>query len=217
MRVKQWHKKFDGVCHDLQPVYYRKEKTFLRIEDVWYCEECDKMVDMQYDAVEPGRKILMSKWHTSMSERLHRVESKGERRGLDRAKVVEKNHTAADLGSVTAVPGARLSSEIGLERLASEPVASPSPVPVPNPAGSVAAAAPGASLCSEVEPLASELGASPLTEAPDVVASPSKKKYPGRPGDRYPGTARGAPCPCGSGERYKRCCGKGAPPVFVQW
>lgn len=25
---------------------------------------------------------------------------------------------------------------------------------------------------------------------------------------------RGAPCPCGSGEKYKRCCGRGAPPVL---
>jgi uncharacterized protein YecA (UPF0149 family) len=26
--------------------------------------------------------------------------------------------------------------------------------------------------------------------------------------------ARGAPCPCKSGEKYKRCCGKNAPPVL---
>jgi hypothetical protein len=26
--------------------------------------------------------------------------------------------------------------------------------------------------------------------------------------------ARGAPCPCGSGNKYKRCCGKDAPPVL---
>lgn len=26
-------------------------------------------------------------------------------------------------------------------------------------------------------------------------------------GERYPGTARYAPCPCGSGEKYKFCCG----------
>jgi hypothetical protein len=24
----------------------------------------------------------------------------------------------------------------------------------------------------------------------------------------YPGTARNAPCPCGSGRKYKRCCGR---------
>ena len=27
------------------------------------------------------------------------------------------------------------------------------------------------------------------------------------PGDRYPGTDRYAPCPCGSGEKYNFCCG----------
>jgi hypothetical protein len=27
------------------------------------------------------------------------------------------------------------------------------------------------------------------------------------PGARYPGTDRYAPCPCGSGEKYKFCCG----------
>ncbi len=27
-------------------------------------------------------------------------------------------------------------------------------------------------------------------------------------------TARNAPCPCGSGEKYKRCCGPDAPPVY---
>ncbi len=27
---------------------------------------------------------------------------------------------------------------------------------------------------------------------------------------------RGAPCPCGSGQKYKRCCGRNAPPVLHQ-
>jgi uncharacterized protein YchJ len=27
-------------------------------------------------------------------------------------------------------------------------------------------------------------------------------------------TPRSAPCPCGSGEKYKRCCGRNAPPVL---
>ena len=29
-----------------------------------------------------------------------------------------------------------------------------------------------------------------------------------------PAVSRNAPCPCGSGEKYKRCCGKSAPPVL---
>ena len=28
------------------------------------------------------------------------------------------------------------------------------------------------------------------------------------PTEKQPGTARNAPCPCGSGRKYKRCCGR---------
>jgi hypothetical protein len=206
MRVKQWHRNLDGVRHDLQPVYYRKKGTFLRIEDIWYCEECDKMVDMQYEAAGTGRKILMSKGYTSMSERLHRVESKGERRGLDRVRGVDKDHTAGDLGSVTAVPGARLSSEIGLERLTSETEASPSPVPVLKPVEPVAAAA------LVLNPAGPVADAAPGARSSSEVVLESFQSW-----DKDPGTSRNAPCPCGSTnpdgsrKKYKRCCGKGAP------
>ena len=27
-----------------------------------------------------------------------------------------------------------------------------------------------------------------------------------RPKPKYPGTKRNAPCPCGSGKKYKKCC-----------
>jgi hypothetical protein len=50
----------------------------------------------------------------------------------------------------------------------------------------------------------------PSCECIDFVKNP-----PGQPsdsGDKYPGTSRSAPCPCGSGKSYKRCCGKKAPP-----
>jgi transposase-like protein len=30
-----------------------------------------------------------------------------------------------------------------------------------------------------------------------------------------PGTPRNAPCPCGSGTKYKRCCGRSAPPALA--
>ena len=33
--------------------------------------------------------------------------------------------------------------------------------------------------------------------------------------DPYPGTGRNAPCPCGSGRKYKKCCGAGAPDLAV--
>ena len=50
-------------------------------------------------------------------------------------------------------------------------------------------------------------------------------KPPAPPVRRFPSTgtdepnpaatiARNAPCPCGSGEKYKRCCGKNAPPML---
>jgi uncharacterized protein YecA (UPF0149 family) len=31
-----------------------------------------------------------------------------------------------------------------------------------------------------------------------------------------PQRARNSPCPCGSGQKYKRCCGQDAPPVLVR-
>jgi uncharacterized protein YecA (UPF0149 family) len=44
----------------------------------------------------------------------------------------------------------------------------------------------------------------------DSAPSPSAPQAHTRkaaPGERYPGTDRYAPCPCGSGEKYKFCCG----------
>jgi len=38
----------------------------------------------------------------------------------------------------------------------------------------------------------------PTSKPGSVVSTPTKK---------YPGTGRNAPCPCGSGRKYKRCCG----------
>ena len=38
-------------------------------------------------------------------------------------------------------------------------------------------------------------------------SSPPAPTRKARPGERYPGTDRYAPCPCGSGEKYKFCCG----------
>jgi uncharacterized protein YecA (UPF0149 family) len=41
-------------------------------------------------------------------------------------------------------------------------------------------------------------------------ASPLPQAQPARAvsADKYPGTARNAPCPCRSGKKYKRCCGR---------
>ncbi len=38
-------------------------------------------------------------------------------------------------------------------------------------------------------------------------ASPPAHTRKAAPGEKYPGTDRYAPCPCGSGEKYKFCCG----------
>jgi hypothetical protein len=52
----------------------------------------------------------------------------------------------------------------------------------------------------------------PLSEPPPESASNVQKP------DAQPASnvqiARNAPCPCGSHEKYKRCCGKSAPPVL---
>ena len=50
MRVKEWHRiivKGKRVWHDLEPAYYRQEKTNVRIDGIWYCAECDDIVDMR--------------------------------------------------------------------------------------------------------------------------------------------------------------------------
>ena len=39
-------------------------------------------------------------------------------------------------------------------------------------------------------------------------SSPPAHTRKAAPGERYSGTDRYAPCPCGSGEKYKFCCGK---------
>ena len=40
-----------------------------------------------------------------------------------------------------------------------------------------------------------------------ISSSPRAPTRKAAPGNRYPGTDRYAPCPCGSGEKYKFCCG----------
>lgn len=42
-------------------------------------------------------------------------------------------------------------------------------------------------------------------------ANPAPPPPPSAPSAQTP---RSAPCPCGSGEKFKRCCGKDAPPVL---
>ena len=45
-------------------------------------------------------------------------------------------------------------------------------------------------------------GTSPLAPAPQTQPAPAIRE------ERFPGTGRNAPCPCESGKKYKRCCGR---------
>jgi hypothetical protein len=42
------------------------------------------------------------------------------------------------------------------------------------------------------------------------------KKQTHLPSQPHPTIGRNTPCPCGSGQKHKRCCGKGAPPLYHQ-
>src|SRR6266404_3810040 len=52
----------------------------------------------------------------------------------------------------------------------------------------------------ELEPVETDSGATPITTATEPAAPPTQPPAP-------VSIARGAPCPCGSGRKYKRCCG----------
>ena len=44
---------------------------------------------------------------------------------------------------------------------------------------------------------------------PNMPRLDSQTTAPSSPPEKkYPGTGRNAPCPCNSGKKYKRCCGK---------
>jgi len=80
MRVKEWHRimvKGRRVFHDLEPAYYRQGKTNVRIDGMWYCAECDDIVDMR-GLTEQGfqRARNLSGKYTSMFEKGLRFERK---------------------------------------------------------------------------------------------------------------------------------------------
>jgi hypothetical protein len=52
--------------------------------------------------------------------------------------------------------------------------------------------------------------------APVVHAATSRVSAVGSFCKPAPVTSRSAPCPCGSGVKYKRCCGKSAPPALAR-
>ena len=55
----------------------------------------------------------------------------------------------------------------------------------------------------------------PAAAEPETNLTPEARNEPSQ-GDRYPGTPRTALCPCHSGEKYKRCCGRQAPPILLE-
>jgi len=55
----------------------------------------------------------------------------------------------------------------------------------------------------ELEPAETDSGATPIAAVTEPAAPPTQPPAP-------VSIARGAPCPCGSGRKYKRCCGSGA-------
>ncbi|HEX4133230.1 MAG TPA: SEC-C domain-containing protein [Bryobacteraceae bacterium] len=50
---------------------------------------------------------------------------------------------------------------------------------------------------------------------PDLSAPAQTMEFTKRSQSAAPITSRNAPCTCGSGIKFKRCCGKGAPPVLM--
>jgi hypothetical protein len=61
-------------------------------------------------------------------------------------------------------------------------------------------------------PSKKELAAMLQPEVQEPLSS-ADKDLPSEP-NSAPKIARNAPCPCGSGRKYKRCCGRGTPPTL---
>ena len=51
-------------------------------------------------------------------------------------------------------------------------------------------------------------------ETPENPQPQSDQHCAKRNPDPYPEAGRNSPCPCGSGKKYKRCCGVDAPPIL---
>jgi SEC-C motif len=57
-------------------------------------------------------------------------------------------------------------------------------------------------------------GSGPMNQATETASHNSAKQTQSEPAKTAP-IPRSAPCPCKSGQKYKRCCGKNAPPVLT--
>jgi DNA-directed RNA polymerase subunit K/omega len=61
-----------------------------------------------------------------------------------------------------------------------------------------------------------QLGSSPIEPALGSSKEPELGSFCKNPGTTAINTPRNAPCPCRSGLKYKRCCGKLAPPALAE-
>ena len=115
-----------------------------------------------------------------------------------------------DLGDITA--------NLGRPQAASAPQAAPAPQPAPQPRrmpASFTVTVPGlakpepapagdGSLESLMKALGMQEGSAPAAPTPAQPAQPAKQE----PLRAQPKVGRNDPCPCGSGKKYKNCCGK---------
>ena len=144
-------------------------------------------------------------WHYEKQERTLREQGKRMVFG-----VADPMCNQAEATTQAAVDRARVQATGGLsramsqltrlqtERRANANTTSPKPEPAQPPAS-------GAS-----QPPAPEQPAPAPLPAPQVIAA-----TPEDPGAKQTQlVARSASCPCGSGEKYKRCCGQNAPPLL---
>jgi uncharacterized protein YecA (UPF0149 family) len=65
----------------------------------------------------------------------------------------------------------------------------------------------------QAERVYSTFVANPTKQAVEAVSDNSAKQTQSEP-VKTPPIPRSAPCPCKSGQKYKRCCGRNAPPVL---
>ena len=170
MRVKEWHTISVGgrpVNHDLEPVVYRKGKTNVRIEGMWYCAECDDVVDMKRLNRQgsnrrtrglPGR-------YTSMFQKGLRFEKKPRK-----AEEKEKE------------------MNIGKYPMLSEPAEEMEDEEIGD---------------NEEKGLGNET----INYYFDAFKSEKSSVENALDKGKYPGTRPKARCPCGSGKKYKKCCG----------
>jgi hypothetical protein len=115
-------------------------------------------------------------------------------RSLERARAAAHSILHRSVNQLRKLQAARIAeSEIGFELSGPQTTSTALAIPAPQ----------LASNCKTPTALA--------IPAPQLA---SNCKTPAEPALPAPQTPRNAPCPCRSGEKFKRCCGRNAPPVL---